>query len=69
MNLHLAPILQETYLLERLVDDLRTLTLAENRQLHFDKKDVDLLQVAHSTVEVFQAQADDRIHSASPGRT
>jgi signal transduction histidine kinase len=55
---HLAPILQETYLLERLVDDLRTLTLAENRQLHFDKKDVDLLQVVHSTVEVFQVQAE-----------
>ncbi len=55
---HLAPILQETYLLERLVDDLRTLTLAETRQLHFDQKSVDLVELAKSTLEVFQAQAD-----------
>ena len=30
--------LEQTYLLERLVDDLRLLTLAETRQLHFEKK-------------------------------
>jgi signal transduction histidine kinase len=55
---HIAPILQETYLLERLVDDLRTLTLAETRQLHFDRKSTQLEQVVKNTMDVFSAQAE-----------
>jgi len=38
----ISPALEETYLLERLVEDLRLLTLAETRQLHFEHRDVDL---------------------------
>ena len=57
---HIAPILQETYLLERLVEDLRTLTLAETRQLHFDPKKIDLGSSIRSIVDVFSSQADSQ---------
>ena len=57
---HIAPILQETYLLERLVEDLRTLTLAETRQLHFDPKKIDLESSIRSIVDVFSSQADSQ---------
>src|SRR6266498_3942097 len=49
--------LEQTYLLERLVDDLRLLTLAETRQLHFEKKAVDLGELAAHTLELFSAEA------------
>src|SRR6266542_684447 len=45
--------LEQTYLLERLVDDLRLLTLAETRQLYFEKKNVDLAQLAQHSIEMF----------------
>jgi signal transduction histidine kinase len=54
---HIVPALEETYLLERLVEDLRLLTLAETGQLHFDMKEVDLGSLAKSAVEMFDAQA------------
>lgn len=57
---HIAPVLAETYVLERLVEDLRTLTLAESRQLHFDQQSVDLGEVAQRAVDLFRAQADDK---------
>ncbi len=56
---HIAPILQETYLLERLVDDLRTLTLAETRQLHLDRKIIDLSEVVKTSLVVFTGQAEN----------
>jgi signal transduction histidine kinase len=56
-EIHIAPALEETYLLERLVDDLRLLTLAETGQLHFDLKEVDLGGLARCAVEMFDAQA------------
>jgi signal transduction histidine kinase len=56
-EIHIAPALEETYLLERLVDDLRLLTLAETGQLHFDLKEVDLGDLARCAVEMFDAQA------------
>lgn len=37
---HVAPALEETYLLERLVEDLRLLTMAESRQLPLDRQPV-----------------------------
>ncbi|MBI5295269.1 MAG: HAMP domain-containing protein [Chloroflexi bacterium] len=52
--------LAQTYLLERLVDDLRLLTLAEGRQLLFDKRQVDLGQLVERTLEVFSAEAREK---------
>ncbi|MBI2976323.1 MAG: sensor histidine kinase, partial [Chloroflexi bacterium] len=59
-NAHVAPVLEETYLLERLVDDLRLLTLAESRQLHFDLKPVDLGEEAERTRALFEAEAAEK---------
>lgn len=56
---NIVPALEETYLLERLVEDLRLLTLAESRQLHFESKPVDMAELAKKVISVFQAQADD----------
>lgn len=70
---HIAGALEETYLLGRLVEDLRLLTLAEARQLHFDIKPVDLAQLAHRAVDLFCAEAGEKqIHlelEAEPGAT
>jgi signal transduction histidine kinase len=52
--------LEQTYLLERLVNDLRLLTLAESRQLHFDCKPVDLGNLAEHVIELFQAEAKEK---------
>jgi signal transduction histidine kinase len=57
--------LEQTYLLERLVDDLRLLTLAETRQLHFEKKSVDLAQLAQHTLDMFSAEAQEKNISLS----
>jgi two-component system OmpR family sensor kinase/two-component system sensor histidine kinase BaeS len=56
----IGPVLEETYLLERLVDDLRLLTRAEARQLHFDLRPIALGELAQQAVEVFEAEAADR---------
>jgi signal transduction histidine kinase len=55
-----APALEETYLLERLVEDLRLLTLAENRQLHFELHEVDLVQSVERAITIFTPQARDK---------
>jgi signal transduction histidine kinase len=52
--------LEQTYLLERLVDDLRLLTLAETRQLHFEKKSVDLAQLSLHILDMFSAEAQEK---------
>ncbi len=52
--------LEQTYLLERLVDDLRLLTLAETRQLHFEKKSVDLARLAQHMIDMFSAEAQEK---------
>ncbi|MFN8411560.1 MAG: ATP-binding protein [Anaerolineales bacterium] len=52
--------LEQTYLLERLVDDLRLLTLVESRQLYFEKKSVDLAQLSQHTIEMFSAEAQEK---------
>ena len=56
---HVGPALEETYLLERLVEDLRLLTLAESRQLLFEKQLLDLNELVHHVINLFQAQADE----------
>ena len=57
---HIASALEETYLLGRLVEDLRLLALAEARQLHFDLKQVDLVVLGQRVVELFEAEAAER---------
>jgi signal transduction histidine kinase len=57
--------LEQTYLLQRLVDDLRILTLAETRQLQFDKRNVNLGEVVERVLEVFSAEAQEKNISLS----
>lgn len=54
---HFIPVLEEVYLLERLVEDLRLLTLAETRQLHLDLMPVSLIDVAQRAGSLFEAEA------------
>lgn len=57
---HVAPVLAETYVLERLVDDLRLLTLVETRALKLDKQAVDLADLLARMVDLFAAEAEER---------
>ncbi len=57
---HIAPALEETYLLERLVEDLRLLALAEANQLRFELKPVRLHELAETILGLFSAQAGER---------
>jgi signal transduction histidine kinase len=52
---HLASLHQETLLLARLVDDLRTLSLAEAGQLEFRPKSVNLKALSAQVVDSFAA--------------
>lgn len=54
---HLAPILEETRVLSRLIDDLRTLALAESGALKLQKERVDLAALVAETAAAFRAQA------------
>lgn len=55
---HLAPILDETHVLARLIDDLRTLSLVETGALQLQKEPVELAALAGETVASFRPQAD-----------
>jgi signal transduction histidine kinase len=55
---HLKSILEETQILSRLVDDLRTLALAESGALQLKKEPTDLAVLIGETVSAFRAQAD-----------
>ena len=57
--------LEQTYLLQRLVDDLRLLTLAETRQLQFDKADVHLASLIERILNLFSAEAQEKNISLS----
>jgi len=57
---HIAPALEETYLLERLVEDLRLLALADANQLRFEMKPVRLSELAETILGLFSAQAGER---------
>jgi signal transduction histidine kinase len=57
---HIGPALEETYLLERLVEDLRLLTLAESHQLVFEKCESDLVEISHRSISMFQAEVDEK---------
>lgn len=56
----IVPALEETYLLERLVEDLRLLTLAESRQLHFEKSQVNLNDLVQRAIDLFLAEAEEK---------
>jgi signal transduction histidine kinase len=55
---NLRSLLEETKLLSRLVEELRTLALAESGALQLRKEPVDLSLLVSETTAAFQAQAD-----------
>lgn len=55
---HLTPILEETRVLSRLIDDLRTLALAESGALVLQKEPTDLATLVSETTASFRPQAD-----------
>ncbi len=68
----IATIHDETLLLNRLIDDLRELALAEAGQLALDRQKVDVGEIARATVERFAVLAEARgvtldATSVSPG--
>ena len=54
----LQSILDETHVLSRLIDDLRTLALVESGALALQKEPTDVALLASETVASFRAQAD-----------
>ena len=54
---HVAPLLEETKVLSRLVDDLRTLSLAESGALALHREAVDVADIARDVVAAFSDQA------------
>jgi signal transduction histidine kinase len=54
----LAPVLQQTHLLNRLVDDLRTLALADAGELRLERGQTNLGNVVRSCVDSYRAQAE-----------
>lgn len=55
---HLAPVREATQVLEQLVEDLRTLALAESGSLTLVREPVDLALLANEVTAAFRAQAD-----------
>jgi len=53
-------VLKANYLLEHLLEDLRLLTLAETRQLHFDKKYVDICALCQHMLDLLDADAQEK---------
>jgi two-component system sensor histidine kinase BaeS len=56
---HLQPILDATATLERLVEDLRTVSLSEAGQLELHFESVDLAELAADVVQAHRSIADD----------
>lgn len=57
---NLQPVLDQTEMLIRLVDDLRTLALADAGELRLEKRKVDLSELTRSVVERFKPEADGK---------
>jgi signal transduction histidine kinase len=55
---HLEAILEDTRVLARLIDDLRTLSLAESGALQLHREPTDLSVLASETMTSFKAQAE-----------
>ena len=56
---HLSLILEETQILARLIDDLRTFSLAESLGLNLVKTPADLAELAREAIASFRAQAQE----------
>ncbi|MBV8301271.1 MAG: HAMP domain-containing histidine kinase [Candidatus Dormibacteraeota bacterium] len=56
----MAPILAATTRLEAMVDDLRTLALAETGTLRLNREPVDIALLAHETLDGFRTAADEQ---------
>lgn len=54
---HIAPLLEETKVLSRLIDDLRTVSLAESGALALHREPVDVAALAGDVVAAFSEQA------------
>jgi signal transduction histidine kinase len=54
---HLSSIVEETQILARLIDDLRTFSLAESLRLKLVKTPTDLAEIAKDAIASFQTQA------------
>ena len=52
--------LEQTYLMQRLVDDLRLLTLAETRELPFDMRSINTADLIERVLEMFSAEAQEK---------
>jgi signal transduction histidine kinase len=57
-EVHLTAILDETHILSRRIDALRTLALAESGALRLQKEPTDIAMLVGETVASFRAQAD-----------
>jgi len=57
--------LEQTYSMQRLVDDLRLLTLVETRQLPFDRREVNVGGVIDRVIDMFSAEAQEKNISLS----
>ncbi len=57
---NLAPILEQNRLLTRLVEDLRTLTLADSGQLELNRVPTDLKALVERAIARFAPQAEDK---------
>jgi two-component system OmpR family sensor kinase/two-component system sensor histidine kinase BaeS len=57
--------LEQTYAMQRLVDDLRLLTLVETRQLPFDMREVNAGEVINRVIDMFSAEALEKNISLS----
>lgn len=55
---HLLPVLEETRLLSRLVEDLRTVALAETGELQLKREPIEVGLLIDETIASFQAEAD-----------
>ena len=56
----IAPVYDETVLLNRLITDLRELSLAEAGQLKLNLEETDLVGLINAEVAVFQARCQDK---------
>jgi len=57
---NLQPVLDQTEMLALLVDDLRTLALADAGELTLERKQVDMDELVESLLERFRPEADNR---------
>jgi signal transduction histidine kinase len=55
---HLGPLLEETRLLSRLIDDLRTLSLVESGALELHREPTDMGVLVGDVITAFRAQAE-----------